>query len=171
MLSVGTRGWEKAWDWETVLDDLVAFWTSSCYMLLVFICGWPGLKAVHTSLQVQLSYWCKWRKKGSKIDVNFSFSFFFSNVLYFKRSKKGQIELFFTTFPPTIIEYRKENSSKQNCSQTSFCFPFQWLWFRSYGFNQIVQGGTEMISLNKFLASLTLPPLAPRSTFFAIVFY
>lgn len=67
-------------------------------------------------------------KKGSKIGVNFPSSFSFPNVLLsFERSKEGQVEILFFFFYtlPTIIEYRRENSSKRNCSQTSFYFSFQ----------------------------------------------
>lgn len=74
-----------------------------------------------------------------------SISLLFLFLMFFftsKDQKKGQIELFYLSSPtsPIIIEHREENSSKQNCSQTSFSFFFQWLWLRSHGFNQCSWG-------------------------------
>lgn len=110
----------------------MAFGTPSSYMFLVFICGQPGLNSCPylASDPVELSLQVKKRKETTLVSISFLLFLFlvFCVLFSFERSKEGRTELFFFFFyiapPSIIIEYRRENSSKRNCSQALFSLPF-----------------------------------------------
>jgi hypothetical protein len=63
------------------------------------------------------------KERRDKIGVNFSFSFLMSFFPLKDQRRTTYNQLSFCSSPsPIIIEHRRENSSKQNCSQTSFYF-------------------------------------------------
>lgn len=126
---------EGLWLRESLVA-LVALETISYYMLQIFICGLPGLSSYSylTLDPVELLMEVKERREQDWYQFLF-FSFFKCSFLW--KIKGGPNRTFFHTrvhthtcsHTPTVIEHRRENSSKQNCSQTSFYFSFQWLWF------------------------------------------